>query len=29
MELPRLIYIKQECGNLEVAADGGELRNNN
>ena len=29
MDLPRLIYIKQECGNLEVAADGGELRNNN
>ena len=29
MDLPRLIYIDQECGNLEVAADGEELRNNN
>ena len=29
MDLPRLIYIDQECGNLEVAADDEELRNNN
>ena len=29
MDLPRLMYIDQECGNLEVAADGGQLRNNN
>ena len=29
MDLPGLMYIDQECGNLEVAADGGQLRNNN
>ena len=29
MDLPRLMYIDQECWNLEVAADGGQLRNNN
>ena len=29
MDLTRLMYIDEECENLEVAPDGGSLRNNN
>ena len=29
VDLPRLMFIDEECGNLKVVADGGELTRNN
>ena len=28
MDLPRLLFIDEECGNLKVIIDGGELNRN-
>ena len=29
VDLPRLMFIDEECGNLKVVVDGGELTRNN